>query len=74
MLSVSKKHFRHAAQVFENLIKFQELLILMVKDTLLGFPSHALSYRYRNSYHFIDRRSLFHFFASLPKNISAQNL
>ena len=27
----------------------------MVRDTLLGFPSHALPYRYRKSYHFIDR-------------------
>ena len=27
----------------------------MVRDTLLGFPSHSLPYRYRKSYHFIDR-------------------
>ncbi len=26
----------------------------MVRDTLLGFPSHSLPYRYRQSYHFID--------------------
>ncbi len=25
----------------------------MVRDTLLGFPSHTLPYRYRKSYHFI---------------------
>ena len=33
----------------------------MVRDTLLGFPSHSLPYRYRNSYHFIDslRRGLY---------------
>ena len=33
----------------------------MVRDTLLGFPSHSLPYRYRNSYHFIDslRRDLY---------------
>ncbi len=29
----------------------------MVRDTLLGFPSHALPYRYRKSYHFIDSLS-----------------
>ena len=27
----------------------------MARDTFLGFPSHALPYRYRNSYPFIDR-------------------
>ena len=58
VLSVPKKYFYHAAQVFETLKKFQKLLILMVRDTLLGFPSHALPYRYRNSYHFIDRPPL----------------
>ena len=26
----------------------------MARDTLLGFPSHTLPYRYRQSYHFID--------------------
>ena len=31
----------------------------MVRDTLLGFPSHALPYRYRNSYHFIGMLFLF---------------
>ena len=25
----------------------------MVRDTLLGFPSHTLPYRYRKFYHFI---------------------
>ena len=58
VLSVSKKYFCHAAQVLETLKKFQKLLILMVRDTLLGFPSHALPYRYRNSYHSIDRPPL----------------
>ena len=59
VLSVSKKYFRHAAQVFETLNKFQKLLILlMVRDTFLGFPSHALPYRYCNSYHSIDRPPL----------------
>ena len=52
--SVSKKSFRHAAHVFETFSKFQKLLISMVRDTLLGFPSHSLPYRYRKSYHFID--------------------
>jgi len=27
----------------------------MVRDTLLGFPSRTLPYRYHKSYHFIDR-------------------
>ena len=39
--SVSKKSFRPAAQVFEALKKLQKLLISMVRDTLLGFPSHS---------------------------------
>ena len=56
-----EKSFRRAAQVFETLKKFQKLLISMVRDTLLGFPSHTLPYRYRKSYHFIcnySRQSL----------------
>ena len=39
--SVSKKSFRPAAYVFEALKKLQKLLISMVRDTLLGFPSHS---------------------------------
>ena len=58
VLSVPKKHFRHAAQVFKTLKKFQKLLILMVRDTFLGFPSHALPYCYHHSYHSIDRPPL----------------
>ena len=58
VLSVPKKYFYHAAQVFETLKKFQKLLILMVRDTLLGFPSHALPYCYHHSYHSIDRPPL----------------
>ena len=58
VLSVPKKYFYHAAQFFGTLKKFQKLLILMVRDTLLGFPSRALPYRYRNSYHSIDRPPL----------------
>ena len=41
-----KNAFRHAACVFETLKKFQKLLISMVRDTPLGFPSHSLPYRY----------------------------
>ena len=26
----------------------------MVRDTLLGFPSHTLPYRYRKTCHYID--------------------
>ncbi len=52
-LSVSKKYFRPAAQVFETLKKLQKLLISMVRDTLLGFPSHTPPYRYRKSCHLI---------------------
>ena len=58
VLSVPKKYFYHVVQIFYTLIKFQDLLILMVRDTFLGFPSHALPYRYRNSYHSIDRPPL----------------
>ena len=54
LLSVSKKSFLPAAQVFETLKKFQKLLISMVRDTLLGFPSHIHPYRYRKFCHFID--------------------
>ena len=32
----------------------------MVRDTLLGFPSHTLPYRYRKSCHFIDSLRLSH--------------
>ena len=32
----------------------------MVRDTLLGFPSHSLPYRYRKSCHFIDSLRLSH--------------
>ena len=52
---MSKKSFRHAASVFKTLEKFQKLMILMARDTLLGIPSHTLPYRYREPYHFIDR-------------------
>ena len=58
VLSVWKKYFYHAAQVFKTLKKFQKPLILMVRDTLLGFPSHALPYCYHHSYHSIDRPPL----------------
>ena len=67
MLSVPKKYFYHAAQFFETLKKFQKLLFLMVRDTLLGFPSRALPYRYRNSYHFIDRLRFLSFFRITAK-------
>ncbi len=62
--SVSKKSFRPAACVFETLKKFQKRLILMVRDTLLGFPSHSVSKKPRrvcrpqaakNSNHFLSR-------------------
>ena len=51
---MSKKSFRPAARVFETLKKFQKRLILMVRDTLLGFPPHSLPYCYRKLHQFID--------------------
>ena len=33
----------------------------MVRDTLLGFPSHALPYRYCKSDYFIDSLNLMDF-------------
>ena len=42
LLSVAKKSFRHAEAFFRTLKSSEKMGIIIVQDTLPGFPAHTL--------------------------------